>query len=319
MHVDQDRAHRRIVQKQRKAVGDIEAGCRGAYVHEVRRPAIGGADHVEGRQPKPRAVRHQSDIAVHLDVVELTVLGDALAFIVFLLFAQRGKFGMAKERVVVDDDLRVHRNEIPVVGQEQRIDLEQRGVERGEGRGEPLQQADEFGKQAAREAEALAEGESLLVTNSLVRGNIQALEPHFAGTHALFDILTAFRAGEQNGFGLCGVDEEREIEAARRGHRALDKNAVRRGAGRACLRRDEGAAKEKAGGRGNFVRRAHNAYRARLAALAGTDLRLDREAFAAEVARNRGGVLRGQRHAALGHDRYRSRPAASLPGIRAVS
>ena len=56
------------------------------------------ANHVEGRQPKSCSVRHQPDIAVHLDVVELTVLGDALAFIVFLLFAQRGSSGWRKTR-----------------------------------------------------------------------------------------------------------------------------------------------------------------------------------------------------------------------------
>src|SRR5262245_689287 len=75
VHVDQDRPHRRVVEDQLEAAGDVEAGRGGADVHEVGRPAASVAYQVEGRECQPGAVDEDADVPVHADVVDLVLLG----------------------------------------------------------------------------------------------------------------------------------------------------------------------------------------------------------------------------------------------------
>jgi len=65
---------------------------------------------------------------VELDVVERVFAGFHLKRILFGSVAQRLDLRMAEERVVVEGDLGVQREELVVLGGDERIDLHQRGV-----------------------------------------------------------------------------------------------------------------------------------------------------------------------------------------------
>ncbi len=94
---------------------------------------------------------------------------------------------------------------------------------------------------AVGNADALAERRNVRFPDAAT-GEREPLEADFAGSHALLDVLASFRACKQDRFSPRGINEEREIETARRDHGTLDQNAARLGAGRAGLGGDESLA-----------------------------------------------------------------------------
>ena len=99
-----------------------------ADVEEVRRLAAGQLDDVHRRHREAGAVDHAADVAIELDVVQGELRRLDLERIFFVEIAQLLDVGVAEERVVVEVHLRVEREQVAVFGDDQRIDLEQRGV-----------------------------------------------------------------------------------------------------------------------------------------------------------------------------------------------
>ncbi len=126
--VDEDRLHIRVGEQDLKGVLDLLLGCAAAYVEEVGRAAAGVLNDVHGRHGQARAVDHAGDGAVELDVVERVLAGFDFERVFFGGVAQRLDVRMAEEGVVVEGDLGVEREELVVLGGDEGIDLDQRGV-----------------------------------------------------------------------------------------------------------------------------------------------------------------------------------------------
>src|SRR5262245_38343959 len=127
-NVDQDGLHVRVGQQYAEGVLDALLRCAAADVEEVGRLAPGQLDDVHRRHRQPGAVDHAGDIAVELDVVEVVFGGFDLERRFFVEVAQLSVFFVAVERVVVEIDLRVQRVKLAVFGQQEGVDLEERGV-----------------------------------------------------------------------------------------------------------------------------------------------------------------------------------------------
>ena len=89
-------------------------------------------DDVHGRHGEPGAVDHAADGAVERNVIEVVFRRLDLLVVLLAEIAQRQDVGMAVERVVVEADLGIEADELAVLGDDQRIDLEQAHVLVGE-------------------------------------------------------------------------------------------------------------------------------------------------------------------------------------------
>ena len=110
------------------AAVDLLLGGAAADVEEVRRLHAVELDDVHGRHGEAGAVDHAADRAVERDVVEIVFRGLDFLGVFFGEIAQRGDVGMAEQRVVVEVDLGVEADQLVVLGDDQRIDLEQAHV-----------------------------------------------------------------------------------------------------------------------------------------------------------------------------------------------
>ena len=90
-------------------------------------------DDVHRRHGEAGAVHHAADLAVELDVVEVVLGGLELGRILLVLVAQLLDVLVAEQRVVVEVHLGIERDDVARAGDDQRIDLDQRAVELGEG------------------------------------------------------------------------------------------------------------------------------------------------------------------------------------------
>ena len=114
-------------------LGDALGRGAAADVEEVRRLAASQLDHVERRHREARAVDDAADVAVEADVGEAAVGGVGLARIFLALVAQLRDVRAAEQRVVVERHLGVERDEVLVLGDDERVDLDHRGIEVAEG------------------------------------------------------------------------------------------------------------------------------------------------------------------------------------------
>ncbi len=125
-----------------KAAVTRSAGGAAADVQEVRRLPAVQLDQVHGRHGKSGAVHHAGDVAVEGDVVEIVLARAPLHRIFLAGVAQRRELGVAEQRVGIDVDLGIERQQRPGARDDQRIHLDQAQVlvdvqpveRRGEGR-----------------------------------------------------------------------------------------------------------------------------------------------------------------------------------------
>ena len=90
----------------------------------------GKLDHVHRRHGEPGAVDDAADVAVEADIGRARCPRAALSRGILLAgIAQRGDLGTAEEGVGVEGHLGVERDQTPVAGHDQRIDLDHRRVE----------------------------------------------------------------------------------------------------------------------------------------------------------------------------------------------
>ena len=88
----------------------------------------GVGDDVEGAHDQPGAVADDADGAVELDVVEVLRLGRGLERVGRGLVLERRVVRVAEVGVLVEGDLAVEGDDLAVLGLDQRVDLDQRGV-----------------------------------------------------------------------------------------------------------------------------------------------------------------------------------------------
>ncbi len=83
---------------------------------------------VHGRHRQPGAVDHAADVAVQGDVVEVVLGGGRLARVFLADVAQLQQFRVPVQRVVVEVDLGIQREQVAAWRDHQRVDLDQAGV-----------------------------------------------------------------------------------------------------------------------------------------------------------------------------------------------
>ena len=115
------------------AAATLILGGAAADIEKVRRRHAVELDDVHGRHGEAGAVDHAADRAVERDIVEIELRGLDLLGVFLGLVAQRRDLRMQEQRVVVEVDLGVEADQLLVLGDDQRIDLEQAhvGVDKG--------------------------------------------------------------------------------------------------------------------------------------------------------------------------------------------
>ena len=142
-YVDQHAAHARVGQHYLQAVGhDLGRGA-AADVEEVRRRRIppnclaGQRHHIEGGHDQPGTVADDAHLPLELDVVEVLGPGPRLDRVRARRVGE--PFVVLPEcRIVVEGDFAVESDHLAAGGEDQRVDLDKRGVLVGEDGPEPL-------------------------------------------------------------------------------------------------------------------------------------------------------------------------------------
>ena len=152
--VDQHALHLGIGQQQLERRGDPLLGGAAADVQEIGRRAAVQLDDVHGRHRQAGAVDHAADVAIQLDIVQLVAARLDLVRILLVEIAQLDHLGLAIERIAVEVHLGVEGDQVAVLGDHQRIDLDQAGVELGERPADAAHEGDRLAHLLALEAEA---------------------------------------------------------------------------------------------------------------------------------------------------------------------
>src|SRR5690349_22451125 len=134
--VHEHAAHARVGQHDLQAVGHDLGRCAAADVEEVGRPDAAErlarvGHHVQGGHDQAGPVADDADLAVQLDVVEVLLDGPGLDR-VGVAGVLEPRVLLAERGVVVQRHLAVDREDLAVVGERHRVDLDQRGVLVGE-------------------------------------------------------------------------------------------------------------------------------------------------------------------------------------------
>ena len=130
--VDEDRLHLRALEDHLEGLGDLLLVGAAADVEEVRRrDAVAGAevlDDVHRRHREAGAVDEAADVAVERHVVEARGLRLELDRVLLVRVLEVLPLGVAELGVVVEVDLRVERDDVAALGDDERVDLAERAV-----------------------------------------------------------------------------------------------------------------------------------------------------------------------------------------------
>ena len=126
--IDEDRLHVLVRKQNLERVLNLLLRCAAAHVQKIRRAAACVLNNVHRRHRQARAVHHARNRAVELDVVQRVLARLHFQRIFFGNVAQRLDVGVAEQRVVVEGDLGVEREQLAVGRRDEGIDLDQRRV-----------------------------------------------------------------------------------------------------------------------------------------------------------------------------------------------
>ena len=205
---------------------------------------------------------------------------------------------LPEERVVVEGELGVEREEPALLGHRERVDLELERVGLDEAAVETAKDGHGLREERAREPEGRGELAALEVLEA--DGGIDRLPHDRLGSEVgdPLDLDASERRSDQRD-ALCGpVDDERDVELSVDPGGPLDEDAADEDAFGARLRGHEPGLEQLAGGLLDLGRRSRRADAAGLASTSCVHLRLDDPAVAAERAGGVAGLLGSSRHAA---------------------
>src|SRR3954452_5210927 len=126
--VDEDGLYILVGEQDLERVLDLFLAGAAAHIQEVGRTTACVLNDVHGGHGQAGAVYHAGDRAIQLDVVERVLAGFNLQGILFGGVAQRFYVRMPEQRVVVEVDLGVQREQLVVQGGDERIDFQQRSI-----------------------------------------------------------------------------------------------------------------------------------------------------------------------------------------------
>ena len=193
----------------------------------------------------------------------------------------RGQLLLAEDRVGIDVELGVERHELAALGDDERIDFEQRGI--------ALEvdaiQRHEDGLELAhlRALEAEAEGELAALVGLQAGGGIDVHAQDFLGRMFgdFFDVHAARFGGDDRDAAALAIQRERQVDLAFDVRTRLDVHRLDGQPFRTGLFGDQPLTEHVGRGRAHGVEIARQFDAARLAASAGMDLGLDDPEFAA--------------------------------------
>ncbi len=263
-----------VAEQDFKRVRDLLLVGATAHVEEVRRHAARELDDVHGRHGQPGAVHHAADVAVELDVIQSVLAGFNLERVFLGDVAQLLDVLVAEERVVVEVDLGVERDQAVVLGRDQRIDFHQRSV----GVEIRLVQCGEQRDRLVHQLRLEAEGEGNLARlernqpdarlDVLLDDRVRSLGGDLLDLHA-----AGLRCHDQQ-LGLLAVEQHAEVELPVDGQPFLDQQPLHNLALGTGLVRDQRHAEHLFGELRSLFHRFRQLHAAALAASAGVDLRL---------------------------------------------
>jgi hypothetical protein len=174
----------------------------------------GQLDDVHRGHGEPRAVDHAADGAVQPDVVEGELGRLDLERILLGEVAQLFQIRMAEERVVIERDLGVEGEEIARLGEDERIDLDHRGIGVDEGlveRSEHLRQLP-----GGRAVQPHAEGELARLERRHADAGVERLAENLLRLlgRDLLDVHAARGAGNDDRAAAGAIDEQADVELA---------------------------------------------------------------------------------------------------------
>src|SRR5690606_3271451 len=102
--------------------------CSAAYVQEVGRLAAEQLDRVHGGHGQACAVDQAANIPVKLDISQVKLAGFDFGRLFFGQIAVLDDFGVTVQGVGIKVELGVQRDDVARIGQDQRVDLGERGV-----------------------------------------------------------------------------------------------------------------------------------------------------------------------------------------------
>ena len=279
--VHEDRAHLGIGKNELERRRHSFGGRATAHVEEVRRIAAVQLDEIHGRHGEARAVHHAGDVAIERDVVEVVFARRALDRIFLRRIAQARQRLLTENRIRVDVDLRVERDEVATLGDDQRIDLEQRrvalevnAVQRHENR---LELAN------LRALEAEPEGDLAALIALQARGRIDVDTQDLLGRvrRDFLDVHAAGGGGDDRDAAALAIQRERQIDFALDLRTRLDVDDFDRQAFRPGLFRDQSLTEHVGGCGAHGIEIAREFHTARLATAAGVHLGFDHPELAA--------------------------------------
>ena len=230
---------------------------------------------------------------------------------VFLrLITQRDQLGMAHQRVGIDADLGIERDQIAFLGDDQRIDLDQAGVVVDVQLVQRLEDGGELRDLVAGQLQAERQIAGLIGLEAHSRMNRFTEDLLGVMSRDFFDVHAAGSRGHHSDTAFFAVQRQAEINLAFDTRTAFDIHLMNRQAGRAGLRRDQALAQQLCCGSADIRNAFDFLDAAGLTAATGMDLRLDDPHRAAETAGNshglfgRGGGFTGGHRNAVGSENF---------------
>src|SRR5207248_3924450 len=201
--------------------------------------AAGIFDDVHSGHGQTGAIHHAGDVAFELDVVQAKLAGFHFQGIFFAHVAQLFQIFVAEHGVIVEVPFSVEREQAPIFGSDEGIDLGERGVSGIEGlvkRGHELHGLIYLVRLEAEGKSQLARLEWL---KSHARLNVFLQNSRWIFGRDLFDLHTAGDGGHEHRLAAVAVDDDAKIEFAIDGKSFLDEQALNFFTLRAGLVRDQ--------------------------------------------------------------------------------
>jgi hypothetical protein len=126
--VDQDGLDLLVLEHDLEGFGDLLGRGAAAHVQEVGRLGAKQLDGVHGGHGQTGAIDQAADVAVQADVGQVELRGLDFGRVFFVQVAQGHDFRVAEQRVAVEVELGVQRNDVALAIAVQRVDFNQRGV-----------------------------------------------------------------------------------------------------------------------------------------------------------------------------------------------
>ena len=126
--VDQNGLHIFVAQHDLEGFRYLLGGGAAAHVQKVGRLAAIELDGVHGRHGQPRAIDQAADVAVQADVGQVEFAGFYFGGVFFVQIAVGHDFGMAEQRIAVEIEFGIQRDDVALAVAVERVDLHQRSV-----------------------------------------------------------------------------------------------------------------------------------------------------------------------------------------------